>query len=160
MRSVSFGKLLPLLPVVVWVFCLTLFGFVGADWYWRFVAPQTEHASYLSPADPAVVGHEIVQRHLFGVLLQEVSGSVAAQQFRLIGLVTHFDSGPGFAILQANGETESIAAIVGEEFMPGVILTGITERAVEISQGGTQTILKLEDEKVVESSAPLPREIP
>lgn len=160
MKFVSLGKLLPILPAAVWVFCLTLFGFVGADWYWRFFAPQAEHTAYLSPADPALVEREIAQRHLFGVLLQEVSSSAATQQFRLIGLVTHFGSSSGFAILQANGETESIAAIVGEEFMPGVTLTGITERAVEISQGGTQTILKLEDEKAVEPSAPLPQEIP
>ena len=129
-----------------WLMALLLTALGVSDLYWRFFAPPVSVAAYVAEADPKVIAREMVRYPLFGQAEVETgsSSAVLSQAFHLIGRVTSTPHMKGFAILRIEGEAESVPAVEGEVFFPGVTLVQIMEHAVRIRQHGVETTLPLE----------------
>ncbi|WP_018608763.1 type II secretion system protein N [Uliginosibacterium gangwonense] len=135
-----------LAPALAWLCVMAVCGWLAAGWFWRLNAPPMSGAIFAPMADPINAANEVSSRHLFGLGTQankpQGEAAVVAPGLRIIGILTGSIHGPGFAVVQEQGQA-SRPVIEGEELASGIRLSKVLPQGVEILRDGVKETLAL-----------------
>lgn len=135
------------LPSIVQFAALVLLAWVLAHWTWVFVTPRAagEAASSAMPVLGKLLAEKVVGYRLFGGLgggVEAGQAPVAAPSNIVVqGIYAARDGRSGFAVLVVDGRT--LSAMLGDEFMPGLVLHQVFADRVEIQRGGQIEVARM-----------------
>lgn len=142
-RSVLLNRI----PALVLFAALALLAWILAHWSWVLLAPRPQAAQPAAAATSLskVLAEKVVALHLFGGTAgSETSpASIASAPSNIIlrGIYAAADGRSGFAALVIDGNP--VAAVVGQEFAPGMVLQRAYPDSIEILRGGRVESVRL-----------------
>jgi hypothetical protein len=120
-----------------------------AYWSWVILLRPSSLPPTLADDRPERLAKQVQVRHLFG----EIDGKVGSlslvsdvAQMVLAGIVSSGSSKRGVAVILIDGR-KAVTVGVGQEIMPGVILSRVAHDNVELSQRGQIINLRLATKK-------------
>ncbi|MDO9227779.1 MAG: type II secretion system protein N [Pseudomonadota bacterium] len=136
------------LPSVALFAALLVLTWTLAAWTWAFLTPRQSQGG-LAPSAPVLsklLAEKAVTFRLFGGMAGQVPGlglgSVAvASNIGVQGVYSARGGRSGFAVLVVDGRT--LSALVGDEFMPGVVLHQVLADRVEVMRGGQIEVARM-----------------
>jgi general secretion pathway protein C len=143
-RSVLLNRI----PALVLFAALALLAWILAHWSWVLLAPRPQAAQPAAAAASLskVLAEKGVALHLFGggtAGSESTPASIASapSNISLRGIYATADGRSGFAALVIDGNP--VAAVVGQEFAPGMVLQRAYPDSVEILRGGRVESVRL-----------------
>lgn len=143
-RSVLLNRI----PALVLFAALALLAWILAHWSWVLLAPRPQAVQPAAAAASLskVLAEKVVALHLFGggtVASEATPALIAAapSNISLRGIYAAADGRSGFAALVIDGNP--VAAVVGQEFAPGMVLQRAYPDSVEILRGGRVESVRL-----------------
>jgi Type II secretion system protein C len=109
-------------------------------WFWSAVQPARQAVGIGQTAEPGRLAIELQARHLFGAGGTDRAGQVGhSGNLRLVGAV----AGEGIALIAIDGRSAQ-SFRTGMEVVPGVRLTSVLARRVELERrGGEKEVLQM-----------------
>ena len=121
---------------------LALLAWLCTSIFWTLSASETLPPAMAMETEPQRAAQLVATRHLFG---EAVSGdaATASVDIRLSGVIAAQQAGSAaLAFLSLDGKTAT-AVREGDEVAPGITLSRVLPRQVELSRGGRTQILTL-----------------
>jgi S1-C subfamily serine protease len=133
---------------------LLLLTWILAHWTWVFLTPKQSALGTVSqaPVLSKVLAEKVAAVHLFGGVGSAVTDATAApvaapSNIGVRGIYAGRGGLTGFAVLVLDGSP--VAAVVGKEFAPGMVLRRVYPEYIEIERGGQIETVRM-------ASAPMP----
>ncbi len=127
---------------------LALLTWTLAHWTWVFMTPRARDAASAPPAPVLgkLLAEKAVAFRLFGGVLGAASDAggapvAVASNISVQGIYAARDGRSGFAVLVVDGRT--LSALLGDEFMPGMVLHQVYADRVEIQRGGQIEVARM-----------------
>lgn len=131
---------------------LALLAWLCASIYWVLAVPDAPALPAEEVMEPAQLLSALEQRHLFGKaaqsLVQEAGPAIAASavsfdNLRLLGIIAATRPGqPAYALLARDGQSPQVIR-EGEDFEPGLRLSKVSPKEIEILGSGQSFKLSL-----------------
>lgn len=118
-------------------------------WFWRFSLRPSLSELVVKEHNPGSLALEVRNRHFFGVAGEapgEIAATSGATAMVLAGIVSTGSGKRGVAVILIDGR-RSLAAEVGQEVAPGVVLTLVARDHVELQRDGRTVVLELAKKK-------------
>lgn len=134
------------LPSVALFAALLVLTWTLAAWTWTFLTPRHQRGS-VAPSAPVLsklLAEKAVVFRLFGGMAGQVPGQApvaVASNIGVQGVYSVRGGRSGFAVLVVDGRT--LSALVGDEFMPGVVLHQVFADRVEVMRGGQIEVARM-----------------
>lgn len=154
------AALLPRLPSVALFAALLVLTWTLAAWTWAFLTPRQPQGGVVpsAPVLSKLLAEKVVTFHLFGGMAGQAEPGQAAvavaSNIGVQGVYSARGGRSGFAVLVVDGRT--LSALVGDEFMPGVVLHQVFEDRVEIMRGGQIEVARMAAVSMPEAANPAP----
>jgi general secretion pathway protein C len=143
-RSVLLNRI----PALAQFAALALLAWILAHWSWVLLAPRQQAVQPAAAAASLskVLAEKVVTLHLFGggtVGSEATPALIAAapSNISLRGIYATADGRSGFAALVIDGNP--VAAVVGQEFAPGMVLQRAYPDSIEMLRGGQVESVRL-----------------
>jgi general secretion pathway protein C len=140
--------LLSRLPILAAAAAMLLLTWLLAHWTWMFLSPPVQGGSVapLAPELSKVLAEKVVAAKLFGGGAPgggEISAEPveAPSNLGVRGVYSGHDGRTGFAVLVLDGNP--LAALVGQEFAPGMVLRRVLPDSVEIVRNGRIEMVRM-----------------
>jgi type II secretory pathway component PulC len=140
--------LLNRIPALAQFAALALLAWILAHWSWVLLAPRQQAVQPAAAAASLskVLAEKVVTLHLFGggtVGSEATPALIAAapSNISLRGIYATADGRSGFAALVIDGNP--VAAVVGQEFAPGMVLQRAYPDSIEMLRGGQVESVRL-----------------
>lgn len=142
-RGVRLAELGWLVPIAV------LSASLIAYWFWAVMSRPSSLPSILGEGRPDRLAKQIQDRHLFGSVgsaLGALSAVPDVAQMVLAGIVSSGSSKRGVAVILIEGK-KAVTVRVGQEIVPGVILSRVAQDHVELTRRDQTINLRLATKK-------------
>jgi len=139
---------------------LAILAWLGTSIFWTLTTAQTTPPLLLSPnaleTEPRKAAQLVVARHIFGEVATAAPVTVAPTDIRLSGVIAAQHPGQmALAILALEGKP-AVAVREGDEVAPGITLSRVQPRQVELLRGGQTQVLTLPEPNATAAQAGAP----